>query len=242
MAFHHRLFCCRFVENSFDDQSCYDLGVISFTSFEISIFRLSKEEIVVIRNQSTDQFVIKGNLSYFVQLSKKIWMQIRFEKNGCRHCIHASFILLPPANEVCEGYVFTRVCHSVHGGVESASVHAGIPPPRDQVTPRADTPQSRHLQTSRSRHPSGAVHAGRYGQRAGGMHHTGMQSCCLCKQNKNVSFFGISFNKNLDHAILCKRLRNGSPSHFTCSVQLRVNGSPQRMRHGYLKRGHHDLY
>ena len=25
-------------------------------------------------------------------------------------------LLLPPANEVCEGYVFTRVCHSVHGG------------------------------------------------------------------------------------------------------------------------------
>ena len=24
--------------------------------------------------------------------------------------------LLPPANEVCEGYVFTSVCHSVHGG------------------------------------------------------------------------------------------------------------------------------
>ena len=25
-------------------------------------------------------------------------------------------VLLPPANEVCEGYVFTGVCHSVHGG------------------------------------------------------------------------------------------------------------------------------
>ena len=25
-------------------------------------------------------------------------------------------LLLPPANEVCEGYVFTHVCHSVHGG------------------------------------------------------------------------------------------------------------------------------
>ena len=25
-------------------------------------------------------------------------------------------MLLPPANEVCEGYVFTGVCHSVHGG------------------------------------------------------------------------------------------------------------------------------
>ena len=24
--------------------------------------------------------------------------------------------LLPPPNEVCEGYVFTRVCHSVHRG------------------------------------------------------------------------------------------------------------------------------
>ena len=23
---------------------------------------------------------------------------------------------LPPSNEVCEGYVFTPVCHSVHGG------------------------------------------------------------------------------------------------------------------------------
>ena len=72
VAFHHRLFYCRFVENSFDDQCCYDLAIISFTSFEISIFRFSKEEIVVIRNQSTDPFVIKGNVSYFVQLSKKI--------------------------------------------------------------------------------------------------------------------------------------------------------------------------
>ena len=25
-------------------------------------------------------------------------------------------LFLPPANVVCEGYVFTRVCHSVHGG------------------------------------------------------------------------------------------------------------------------------
>ena len=28
-------------------------------------------------------------------------------------------------------------------------------------------------------HPLGAVHAGRYGQQAGGMHPTGMQSCLL---------------------------------------------------------------
>ena len=70
---------------------------------------------------------------------------------------------LPSANEVCEGYVFTRVFHSFHGG-GSASVHAGIP----------------HF---RSRHPPGAppraVHAGRYGQQAGGTHPTGMYSFLL---------------------------------------------------------------
>ena len=33
------------------------------------------------------------------------------------HFIHACIMyLLPPTNEVCEGYVFTRVCHCVHGG------------------------------------------------------------------------------------------------------------------------------
>ena len=85
----------------------------------------------------------------------------------------------------------------------SASVHAGISPPK-QTPPGADTPlgadtpQSRHPlgpdtpleQTPptaetppHSRHPpqqnppSTAGHAGRYGQRAGGTHPTGMQSC-----------------------------------------------------------------
>ena len=60
-------------------------------------------------------------------------------------------LLLPPANEICEGYVFTRVCHSVHWGGVSASVHAGIPPaantPPGADTPRANTP------TPRRRHP-----------------------------------------------------------------------------------------
>ena len=31
--------------------------------------------------------------------------------------------LLPPANDVCEGYVFTRVCHSVHGGGFNLQAH-----------------------------------------------------------------------------------------------------------------------
>ena len=39
-------------------------------------------------------------------------------------------IYLPPANEVCEGYVFTRVCTSVHRGE-----YLGRYPHRDQVHP-----------------------------------------------------------------------------------------------------------
>ena len=36
--------------------------------------------------------------------------------------------LLPPSNEVCEGYVFTRICHSVHGGgVSQHALQGGIP-------------------------------------------------------------------------------------------------------------------
>ena len=65
---------------------------------------------------------------------------------------------MSPATKLGQGYVFTRVCDYVHKGV-SASVHAWIQPPWEQ------TP------------PSGAVHAGRYGQQAGGTHPTGMHTC-----------------------------------------------------------------
>ena len=45
------------------------------------------------------------------------------------------YSLLPPANEVCEGYVFTPVCQSFCSQGGSASVHAGIADPQDQETP-----------------------------------------------------------------------------------------------------------
>ena len=48
-------------------------------------------------------------------------------------------------------------------------------------TPRADPPGTRHPPQEQTpplcRHHPCAVHAGRYGQQAGGMHPTGMQSC-----------------------------------------------------------------
>ena len=45
----------------------------------------------------------------------------------------------------CEGYVFTGVCLSTGGG--SASVHAGIPPPRDHAPPGPDPPGTRPPRT-----------------------------------------------------------------------------------------------
>ena len=102
---------------------------------------------------------------------------------------------LPPANEVCEGYVFTRVCHSVHkaGSVPvHAEMHTHPPGPeadspgtrgRHPAGPEAGTIPPRYQRQApprtRGRHPSGPVCAGKYGQQAGGTHPTGMYSCFL---------------------------------------------------------------
>ena len=99
-----------------------------------------------------------------------------------------------------QGDIFATVCHSVHrvGWVcLSACWDTTTPSPGTRHTPLRNQahipeqtpPWSRHPppptpdQTCpQSRHPlPGAVHAGRYGQQAGGMHPTGMQSCMLCK-------------------------------------------------------------
>ena len=79
----------------------------------------------------------------------------------------------------------------------SASVHARIHPPPEQTPPRSrHTPQSRHAPWSKHAPPEQthppepgtppgtkytppSEHAVRYGQRAGGTHPTGMQSCSI---------------------------------------------------------------
>ena len=59
------------------------------------------------------------------------------------HLIGQKSLHLQPATKLGQGYVFTRFCDSVHWG--SASVHAGIPPTREQTPWGADTtPGSRH--------------------------------------------------------------------------------------------------
>ena len=59
----------------------------------------------------------------------------------------------------------------------------GADTPWEQTPPRPCTPQSRHPPEAEPP-PLSVVHAGRYGQQAGGMHPTGMQSC----------YFGGSLN------------------------------------------------
>ena len=52
---------------------------------------------------------------------------VKFEANVTPRRKSTHFCLLPPATKLGQGYVFTRVCDSVHGG-GPALVHAGIPP------------------------------------------------------------------------------------------------------------------
>ena len=82
-------------------------------------------------------------------------------------------------------FLHLSVSHSVHG--EGGCLPQCRHPLRSDTPPRANTPlgadnpptHSRHPPTPTpwSRHPPCAVHAGRYGQLAGGTHPTGMHTC-----------------------------------------------------------------
>ena len=109
---------------------------------------------------------------------------------------------LPPANEVCEGYVFTPVCQSVTEGEYLGRYTPGRYIPRHvhpqqlhhlgRYTPRQVHPSSRTgtppgRYTSQASTPPGAVHAGRYGQQVSSTHPTGMHSFLINR-------FRISWN------------------------------------------------
>ena len=81
--------------------------------------------------------------------------------------------LLPPAKEVCKRYVFTPVCHSVHGG-------GGCLPQSCSDTP---PPGSRPLWEQT---PPCVVQAGRCRQQAGGKHPTGMHTYLNCVHSNKI--------------------------------------------------------
>ena len=93
-------------------------------------------------------------------------------------------LILPPATKLGQGYVFTGVCDSVNrGGRGCLTPPKPTPtPPRDQhppgpTPPSWPTPPLTNTPPEQT-HPH--EHAVRYGQRAGGTHPTGMQSCEQC--------------------------------------------------------------
>ena len=73
-----------------------------------------------------------------------------------RYTSYWNAVLLPPANEVCEGYGLTPVCHSVHGG------RGGLPHCMLGYTPRAGTPPAQCMlgygQQAGVTHPTGIPH------------------------------------------------------------------------------------
>ena len=99
----------------------------------------------------------------------------------CLLCQYSWLVFLPPANEVCEGYVFTPVCQSFcsqEGCLPQCMLGYTHPHPLGADTPPgADTPGNRH--TPGADTPPCTVHAGRYEQQAGGTHPTGMHTCYI---------------------------------------------------------------
>ena len=93
------------------------------------------------------------------------------------------FNYLPPATKLGQGYIFTGVCDSVHreGDLPQCMLGYHTPPPVP------GTPRPR------------AEHTGRYGQRAGGMHPTGMQ-CCFWLMIASIELtirFQVHFSNHL---------------------------------------------
>ena len=88
-------------------------------------------------------------------------MDLSFEVSHDRNIKLAMSTFLPPANEVCEGYVFTRVCLFTEGGTWAGT-------PLGRYTPPAGTPQkvdSLGRYTPLARYPTGQVpplSSGRY--------------------------------------------------------------------------------
>ena len=116
--------------------------------------------------------------------------------------VHSNSFITARKRSLGQGNIFTLIflhCHSVHSGGAPGQVH----PPRDPIdppgtrhtpgpgtplTPRTRyTPQTRYPllgpgtppETLGQGTPLGTVHAGRYGQQAGGTHPTGIHSCLI---------------------------------------------------------------
>ena len=122
--------------------------------------------------------------------SNRVNSKLHFIQSFCE--IFTRFLLLPPANEVCQipiitackrssgqGNIFAPVCHSVHRGVLPHCMLRYTPRPEAGTLPRSRHPPGPEAGTpweqtapipevstpqTRGRYPHCAVHAGRYRQ------------------------------------------------------------------------------
>ena len=103
------------------------------------------------------------------------------------------FLLLPPANEVCKGYVFTPVCQSFcsQGGMRGGGCV---------------------WQGGGGIHGRGGMHV--VSQCAGGMHPTGMHSCCSYFETYFVNVICISAYSSIGAIVLRDRVH----AVATCAI------------------------
>ena len=81
-------------------------------------------------------------------------------------------LLLPPATKLGQGYIFTGVCDSVHGG--------GLVPGRWVPGPGVPGPEGVHGLGGAWSQGGAWWRPPRTATAAGGTHPTGMHSCCCC--------------------------------------------------------------
>ena len=86
-------------------------------------------------------------------------------------------VLLLPATKLRQCNVFTPVCHSVHGGVVCNTPLWADPPGQTRLPSGADTPRQ-------TPPPTQCMLA--YGQQAVGTHPTGMHSCLVFENVKDI--------------------------------------------------------
>ena len=141
---------------------------------------------------------------------------------------HLGNVSLPPANEVCKGYVFTCVCVPTRG-----STWAGTSP--DRFTTPQQVPLGRYPLAGTASQagnppsmytpgqvPPGALHAGRYGQQAGGTHPTGIHSCCFLSLMENFR----RWKKDLSGLV-----KRDSDQEFKENFFFQISSFLQRIHH-----------
>ena len=117
-----------------------------------------------------------------------------------------------------------RVCPSACWDAHPPGPEAGTPPQDQRQTP----PQTRgRLPPDQRQNPSptGAVHAGRYGQQVGGTHPTGMHSCSVWFLSLHLSQFNSFLSSFQKCAGSLNNLDNRSSDKWRFNIELPIHNS-----------------